>query len=60
MPDGGDCQDVVKIEFSDGDLNLLRRRALEAAEDLALSLREWAVGSCRSRRKEASAFQQKV
>src|SRR5260221_550804 len=51
--DGGGLPDVVKIEFSDGDVELAAQAGFEAAEDLALVLEGVGVGELQVEEEEA-------
>src|SRR5258708_37282130 len=51
--DGGGLPDVVKIEFSDGDVELATETGFEAAEDLALVLEGVGVGELQVEEEEA-------
>src|SRR5258708_27631258 len=51
--DGGGLPDVVKIQFSDGDIELTAETGFEAAEDLALVLEGMGVGELQVEEEEA-------
>src|SRR6267154_1139530 len=51
--DGGRLPDIVKIEFSDGDVELAAETGFEAAENLALVLEGVGVGELQVEKEEA-------